>query len=143
MLQEVTSQNSGLLKALNSDFPYQHICTFSGKLGIALLSRHPLAGSPICSAHRAVLAVQIKLRDKQFWAVSAHIPWPWPFDTKKNEQAATDVFEQLTAPAKGSYRLMNIPLSIGHVLAPKGGSIRLRPLLGSDHVGILADLSVL
>lgn len=172
MLQEVTAQNGFILQALQNSFPFQHLCKFSGRIGIALVSRHPFAGAPECSDWRALLAAPIEIGDQRLWAVSAHIPWPWPYDNIDNENAATKVLlgldgpvvvagdfnmvpwarrvgrvlamtdTQLAGPVRPTLYFMNIPLPIDLVMAPGGGSVETRPFLGSDHLGIVADLSV-
>ena len=172
MLQEVTAENEYILEALQASFPYQHLCRFSGRIRIALVSRHAFAGDPVCSDRRALLAVPIALGDQQIWAVSAHIPWPWPYDTAENEIAAMDVLSRLDGPVviAGDFNMVpwagrvrrvaaltdtrlagpvrptlyfkNVPLPIDLVMAPGGGAVERRPLFGSDHMGVVADLSV-
>jgi endonuclease/exonuclease/phosphatase (EEP) superfamily protein YafD len=172
MLQEVTVQNEYVLQALQTSFPYQHLCRFSGRFGIALVSRHRFADDPVCSDWRAIVAVPIELADQRLWVVSAHIPWPWPYDSVENEIASTKVLSrlngpvviagdfnmvpwagrvgrvaamtdtQLAGPARPTFHFKNIPLPIDLVMAPGGGSVETRPLLGSDHLGVVADLSI-
>ena len=172
MLQEVTARNAPLLEALQPAFAHQHVCRFSGRIGIALASRHPFDGAPLCSESRALLAVPIRRAGQRLWAVSVHIPWPWPYDTAANEQAATRVLAgldgpvvmagdfnmlpwsgrvqriadltetRLAGPMRATLHVKSIPLPIDLVLAPGGGRIDTRPLFGSDHRGVVADVSV-
>jgi endonuclease/exonuclease/phosphatase (EEP) superfamily protein YafD len=172
MLQEVTLQNDYILRSLQMSFPYQHLCRFSGRIGIALVSRHPFVDDPVCSDWRAVLAAPILLDGQHLWVVSAHIPWPWPHDSVENEMASTKVLSvlegpiviagdfnmvpwagrvgriasmtdtQLAGPVRPTLYFRNFPLPIDLVMAPGGGSMETRPLLGSDHLGIVADLLV-
>lgn len=172
MLQEVTRENAFVLQALQPDFPHQHICRFTGRIGIAVASQRPFGGEPMCSALRAIAAVPIMLDDQPLWLVSAHIPWPWPVDSGPNEQAAWDILSGLNGPVviagdfnmvpwagrvrrietlidakiagpiRPTLYLRNIPLPIDLVMAPGGGSVTYRPTFGSDHAGIVADLSL-
>jgi endonuclease/exonuclease/phosphatase (EEP) superfamily protein YafD len=45
-------------------------------------------------------------------------------------------------PVRMTYPLFGgwVPIGIDHVLGPKGGFVTARPALGSDHLGLLADL---
>ncbi|AZV79114.1 hypothetical protein EBB79_15355 [Parasedimentitalea marina] len=172
MLQEVSDNNNSILGLLKASFPHQHFCRFSGWSGIALASRHPFAGDPVCSSWRAVLAAPIDLDGRRVWTVSAHIPWPWPHDSIENENAAVEILSelegpvvvagdfnivpwsgrveriarltrtQLAGPAYSTLNLRNIPLPIDLILAPGGGSVKLRPKLGSDHAGVVADVAL-
>lgn len=172
MLQEVSTGNDGLLIELRKVFPHQHLCRFSGWSGIAVLSRHPFDGEPRCSTWRAIAAAPISFKGQRIWVASLHIPWPWPFESAEAEAAAETLLRSLDAPvvmagdfnmppwtqrvgrlarlsgtrlagpARFTFARRNIPLPIDLALAPGGGSVARRPLLGSDHSGILADVSI-
>lgn len=172
MLQEVSDQNREVLDLLKDSFPYQHLCRFSGWSGIALASRHPFDGEPMCSKWRAVAAAPIQIKGERVWLVSAHIPWPWPHDSIRNEMEAHRVLAELDGPVVigGDFNIMpwsgrvdriasitntklagpvrptlnfrNLPLPLDFVLAPGGGSLEARPLLGSDHAGVLANITL-
>jgi endonuclease/exonuclease/phosphatase (EEP) superfamily protein YafD len=45
-------------------------------------------------------------------------------------------------PVRMTYPLVGgwVPIGIDHVLGPKGGAVETRPSLGSDHLGLLADM---
>lgn len=49
---------------------------------------------------------------------------------------------RLAGPARVTYRLRGAPLSIDAILAPGGGRVTARPRFGSDHFGLVADLSL-
>lgn len=172
MLQEVSTANDGLLRKLRARFPHQHLCRFSGWSGIAVLSRHPFSGPPKCSDWRAVAAAPIMIGGQEVWIVSLHIHWPWPFQSAEAEVAAAGVLTslqgptviagdfnmlpwtqrvqriarmtgtRLAGPARFTFSRRNIPLPIDLVLAPGGGQVRMRPLIGSDHAGVVADISL-
>ncbi|MHA3913222.1 endonuclease/exonuclease/phosphatase family protein [Halovulum sp. GXIMD14793] len=141
-------------------------------LGIAVLSRHPFSGPPKCSDWRAVAAAPIMIGGQEVWIVSLHIHWPWPFQSAEAEAAAAGVLTplqgptviagdfnmlpwtqrvqriarmtgtRLAGPAQFTFSRRNIPLPIDLVLAPGGGQVRMRPLIGSDHAGVVADISL-
>ncbi len=172
MLQEVSDQNKFVLDLLAERFPYQSLCRFSSWSGVALASQHPIDGTPLCSTKRAVLAVPIRHGAERIWFGSLHLPWPWPYDSRDNEIAGLDVLSkldgpvvvggdfnsvpwskrvrdvaaatgtQVTGPMQQTLFLRNIPLPIDMVLAPGGGKLQTRPLLGSDHFGLIADIKL-
>ncbi len=57
---------------------------------------------------------------------------------------AAEARGQVAGPSKGSYTgLWVLPsLPIDHVIAPLGGRVTQRPALGSDHLGLLANLAL-
>lgn len=172
MLQEVSDQNRHVLDLLRDEFPHQHLCRFSNWSGIAVASKKPPITEPKCSRSRALAAVKIDQNGESLWLVSAHIPWPWPWDSSKNEAAAESLLRSLTGkivmagdfnifpwtsriermtaitktqaagPARFTLTYRHVPLPIDLVLSPKGGSIEKRPLLGSDHSGLVADIGL-
>ena len=172
MLQEVSDQNRHVLDLLRDEFPHQHLCRFSNWSGVAVVSKRRHISKPKCSTSRALAAVLTESNGETLWLVSAHIPWPWPWDSSRNEIAAEELLrsldgkvvvagdfnifpwtsrvERITAitktevagPARFTLTYRNIPLPIDFVLSPNGGSIEKRPLLGSDHAGLVADLAL-
>jgi len=172
MLQEVSGANAALITELQDDFPHQHVCQFSQWSAMALLSKHPFATAPLCSDHRALAAAQIDLNGRAVWVVSTHIPWPWPFDNAGAERSAETLLRTLTGPivlagdfntfpwsgrlqrirritgtrlagpTRPTLTYRHVPLPLDHVLAPGGGAVRLRPLLGGDHRGLVADVTL-
>ena len=168
-LQEVSRSTNALLDILVQDYPHQHLCDFNRWAGIAVLSKHPIADQT-CSSRRAAAAAQIIKDDQLVWVVSVHLQWPFPYLNKATSTAVTDVLERLDGPvvvggdfnifpwassvqdirrASGtqmagplwpSYVLNGAPLFLDHAYAPGGGEVTYRPLLGSDHYGVLARL---
>ena len=64
------------------------------------------------------------------------VPWGWPL-----EAIGLATRTVRAGPAWTSFRVKDwLPLSIDHVLAPGSGLVERRPLLGSDHHGLLARL---
>lgn len=172
MLQEVSDQNRHVLDLLREEFPHQHLCRFSNWSGIVVASKNPPVAEPRCSTSRALAAVQIDVNGEGLWLVSAHIPWPWPHDSSKNEVAAESLLQSLTGkivmagdfnifpwtsriermtaisktqaagPARFTFVYRHVPLPIDLAFSPSGGSTQKRPLLGSDHLGLVADLGL-
>lgn len=172
MLQEVSERNREVLEMLAPDFPHQHLCRYSQWSQLAVLSRTPFAGEPVCSASRAVAAAPVMIEGQRIWAVSLHIPWPWPYQSADNEAQAEEILAtldapvvvagdfnsfpwtsrvrqiarhsdtQLAGPTRPTLTLWNMPIPIDHVLAPGGGHVERRPLFGSDHRGLVANVSL-
>ena len=172
MLQEVSDTNRYMLDLLCKEFPHQHLCRFSNWSGIAILSKQKPISQPQCTTSRALAAVHVLKKGQPLWLVSAHIPWPWPWDSEKNEAAAEDLLRRLdgkivlagdfnifpwtsrvqritaitntksTGPVRPTLIYRHLPLPIDLVLSPKGGSVERRPLLGSDHAGLVADIKL-
>lgn len=171
MLQEVSRNNTFLMRALDDTYPHQHLCGFSGWSGLAVLSRQPILNTA-CSDGRSAAAAQIALPDGPVWAVSVHLTWPFPYSNAASAQRAVDLIagldgpvvmggdfnifpwagsvQQLQAaanlqaaqPIRPTYDLQGIPLLLDHIHAPGGGQASYRPLLGSDHRGVLADVAL-
>lgn len=172
MLQEVSDSNRAVMVMLQDAFPHQHFCRFSGWSGIAVLSRSAMVGEGLCSTRRGLAGMQISHEGREVWVASVHIHWPWPENSLPAEQAIQAAFDRMEGPvvvagdfnifpwtrrvrdvatASGSvlagpigatYRVRGLPLPIDMVLAPGGGHVTLRPLLGSDHRGLLADVAI-
>lgn len=170
MLQEVSQRNNRILVLLADTFPYQHLCERSSWMGDAVLSRTPFDGTPTCSAGRALALAPLQIDGRKVWAASVHIPWPWPYQSADNEAEAAAMLDgldapvvvagdfnmfpwtarvqriadagdvQLAGPAQKTLTLWRMPMMIDHVLAPHGGVVTRRPLLGSDHHGLVADV---
>jgi len=173
MLQELSDANRRILKRLEDDFPHQHVCTYSRWSGIAILSKVPFDGAPRCTEGRVLAAAPVIVSETRVWAVSAHIPWPWPRPTGPHEAEARAFLSDLDAPvvlagdfnsfpwvarvrgfaapnrlkaagpARATFSFKGIPLPIDLAFAPGGGRLERRPEMGSDHAGIVADLSLI
>ncbi len=170
-LQEVSRVNRAMLTTLRDIYPHQHVCWFSGWSGIAVLSRAPIAQTA-CSERRAVAAAQIDLGQGPFWVASIHLNWPFPYSNARSGAAAEDLIGQLQGPVvmagdfnifpwassvqgmqqaaalqvaqpvRPTFDLRGVPLLLDHVHAPGGGTVQYRGLHGSDHIGVLADVSL-
>lgn len=171
MLQEVSRHNDALLTSLAPDFPHQHLCRFSGWSGNAVLSRQPISDTA-CSERRGAAAAQVITDGGPVWAVSVHLAWPFPYSNARTADQVTDVVAglegpvvlagdfnifpwaesvrqiqgaaalQAAQPIRPTFNLGGVPLLLDHVHAPGGGKASYRPLLGSDHRGVLADVAL-
>ena len=65
--------------------------------------------------------------------------FPW---TSRVERITAITKTKVAGPARFTLTYLNIPLPIDFVLSQNGGSIEKRPLLGSDHAGLVADLAL-
>lgn len=172
MLQEVSDENSEILKLLKADFPHQTLCRFSTWSGVAIASRHPFDGDRRCTRGRAAAAAPIRLDGTRIWVVSAHIPWLWPYDSAEREASALALVKDLdgpvvvagdfnafpwtarvrrmaqesgthlAGPVRPTFWYRGVPLPLDFAMAPGGGSVENRAMLGSDHAGIVADLAL-
>ena len=170
-LQEVSDRTRPILALLSADFPHQHLCRFSGWSGVAVLSRHPITDRR-CSDRRAVAAAQVDREGEPVWIAAVHLPWPYPYGNAPAARSGAAVLAELTGPVvmagdfnifpwahsvrqleaaadlqvagpiRPTYRLRGMPLLLDHVHAPGGGRVETRPLLGSDHLGLLARVSL-
>ncbi|EBA11403.1 endonuclease/exonuclease/phosphatase family protein [Roseobacter sp. CCS2] len=170
-LQEVSPTNRPMLADLRDIYPHQHLCSFSGWNGIAVLSREPIVQTK-CSHRRAVAAAQINMGQGPVWVASVHLSWPFPYGNARSAEVASDVLETLESPVvmagdfnifpwaqsvqsmqhaaalrvaqpvRPTFDLRGVPLLLDHVHAPGGGTAQYRGLLGSDHLGVLADVSL-
>jgi endonuclease/exonuclease/phosphatase (EEP) superfamily protein YafD len=169
-LQEVGLRNDAVLTMLEDDYPYQHLCRFSGWSGIAVLSKTPFIAQGRCSTHRGVAAAQITKDGLAVWVTSVHLPWPYPYDHARSATSVSTLMAQLdgaivvggdfnifpwassvrqirqasqtklAGPLRPTYNLFGAPLFLDHVAAPGGGHVSYRERLGSDHLGVLASL---
>ena len=170
-LQEVSLANRAMMAKLRDVYPHQHVCSFSGWSGIAVLSRDPILQTA-CSDRRAVAAAQIQIGQGPVWVASVHLRWPFPYSNATSARSgmallgtlegpvvmagdfnifpwANSVQElqqaaglQVAQPVRPTFDLRGVPLLLDHVHAPGGGRAQYRPLLGSDHLGVLADVSL-
>lgn len=169
-LQEVSQINETMLDDLRDRFPYQARCPWQGWNGMAVLSRWPLgADGPDCSPERSVMASKVERPEGHFWMVNVHLQQPWPdvqwqfldlahpilqrvngpavvagdFNTMPWTAAPRRIAKltgtQLIEPAKPTFRLWGVGLPLDQVWGA-GGRAQIRPFLGSDHRGVVADV---
>lgn len=170
-LQEVSAHNRTLLTRLAVDYPHQHLCPFGGRSGVAVLSKFPIQDQ-MCSSQRGIAAAQINQAGQHIWVGSIHLLWPFPYGNKQSADAVTDVIGPLEGPVvlagdfnifpwavsvedieqaaglaplrpiRPTYHLHGVPLFLDHVHGPSGGQVSDRPFLGSDHLGVLANVQI-
>lgn len=166
-LQEVSDRNAGILSLLAASHPYQHRCDYSSWSDLAVLSRHPfVAGSTACSRNRSMASAVIDRAGEQVSVASIHLPWPYPYiqadwlrriephlsalprpvviggdlnmfpQTRVSRLVARLTGTRELRQLKPTLWLRGVPMYLDHVLAP-GGRVERRPLMGSDHYGLL------
>lgn len=170
-LQELTSRNADLVRDLRAEYPYQASCALVAWARVAILSRWPIEGE-ICVENQALVGIQVAAPDGMFWAFSLHAFWPWPHGQADQFERILPVLAGLDEPmvVAGDFNMvpwshalrsfaattrthragplfatftkLGAPLPIVHVYAPGGGRSTARPLLGSDHHGLLAEVFV-
>jgi endonuclease/exonuclease/phosphatase (EEP) superfamily protein YafD len=172
-LQEVSTPNQEMLSNLRDIYPTQHLCPGGAVGGPAILTRlQPVEGTAFCGPNLAVM--QVVAGEDQFWLVSVHLHWPWPYRQADHVDLLVPILDRLEGPlvmagdfnmvrwATSVARLSEIvgtraagatfgsyiglsrlfPLPIDHVFATEGGRVAPRPALGSDHLGILAEVEI-
>ena len=129
----------------------------------------PANDAPFCLTSAGVAGMRVQTKAGLVWAVSLHLTHPYPLNqagqvhdiaprlealegsvilagdfnmvpwshTLRRLAAATRT--QRAGRVAPSFYLGPVPIPIDHVLAPGGGGLRMRPLLGSDHRGVLAQ----
>lgn len=170
LLQEVSTRNRHVLALLRETFPHQHLCRFSAWSAIAVVSRTPFARDGVCSHRRALALAHVNVGGQLVAVGSVHVPWPWPYDADEGFDAIERVLQEtdapivlagdfnalpwtqgmsrmvraangkLAKPLRPTLRLRGIPLILDMAITPKGGHVTYRPLLGSDHAGLVVDV---
>ncbi|WP_045996368.1 endonuclease/exonuclease/phosphatase family protein [Loktanella sp. S4079] len=171
-LQEVGTRNDALLAILKDDYPHQHLCRFSGWSGVAVLSKTEFVAPAQCSGRRGAAAARIAVDGEAVWVTSVHLPWPYPYNHAESADSvvamltaldgpvviggdfntfpwASSVREirqasdtRIAGPTRPTFNLYGAPLFLDHVYAPGGGTVSYRDFLGSDHLGVLARVSL-
>ena len=125
-----------------------------------------------CPGRGGLTLVQLATPDGPLWAASLHLHCPWPFQQGAHLATLLPALQRLEGPVVlgGDFNMVpwsqtmralrravlgqragrvertfahkGVPLPIDHVIAPGGGSTRLRPQFSSDHYGVLADVVV-
>jgi len=170
-LQELTSRNAPLVRALRDLYPHQASCALTSWARVAILTRWPVEGE-ICVETQGLVGVQVASPEGRFWAFSLHGYWPWPHGQAAQFAQLQPLLEGLEGPIllAGDFNMvpwshalrsmsgsigatragplfptlvkLGAPLPIDHVYAPGGGHAVPRPFLGSDHRGVLAKVFV-
>lgn len=167
MLQEMSQPNLALLEALEPDLPHQLHCGTAIATRLP-----PVAGSGLCAAGLAAMQVEGPSGSLWLVSVHLRWPWPhgqaaqvrqllpvleglegpvvmagdfnmvrWSATFAAMARAAR---VQPVGAVHGSYTGFApwLVLPIDHVLAPVGGRVEMREGLGSDHLGLLAEVGL-
>ncbi len=169
-LQEVSDSNQPLLTTVADILPHQMHCPFKAVGGTAIATNlPPTSALQICEPGLSAMQVTGPDGPFWIVSLHLHWPWPfgqaaqvdtlipvlenlegpviiagdfnmvpWSYTLQRFSDATRS---HLTGPTLGTYAgFAPMLLPIDHVLSPQGGTITLRPLAGSDHHGLLADL---
>ncbi len=169
LLQELSRTRSDFGAALLESHPHQHVCRFSDRSGMAVMTRWPLLET-YCSPHRSFAAARVDAPGGPVWAVSTHLVWPYPHAQASHLEEALPFLESVEgrvivagdfnmvpwghsvrqiAETTGTERIgplfttievRDVPFQIDHVLTNGEGMVERRPLLGSDHYGLVAQI---
>lgn len=173
LLQELSWRNRGLPKALRDAYPNQHVCRYSRRSGVAVLTRLPVTHETFCGEDVGLAGLRIETDTGPVWVMSLHLLWPFPLRQMDQVHTITAALEKLPRPvilggdfnavpwsealrrltqasgtkraggARPSFYLGPVPLPVDHVLAPGGGASVTRGFFGSDHRGLLAQVHLL
>ncbi|NNU80680.1 hypothetical protein HMH01_09555 [Halovulum dunhuangense] len=94
--QEVSRPNRAILDALR--YPTQVLCEFAGVGDVALLSRHPMIGSPGCARGQGVAWARLSTPAGEVTAVTLHLPWPWPHTQAAQSERVAGILAELEEP---------------------------------------------
>ncbi len=171
-LQEVNDANMVVLEALKAEYPGQGWCPFEFVGGVAVATKWPVIAEPVCADAGGLAALKARSPSGPVWLVSLHLHWPWLYGQAAQIDALLPVLAGLDAPVilAGDFNMVpwsalvrrvadatgtvyssvrastyfikgRLPVPIDHVLAG-GGTGEVLPLLGSDHMGVMAWVSV-
>lgn len=171
-LQEVNDPNKLVLQTIAAQYPSQGWCPFDFVGGAAVASHWPALGPVVCAEAGGMAALKVQSPEGPIWLVSLHLHWPWPFGQAEQIEALLPVLRDLDAPVVlgGDFNMVpwsalvarvaeatgtvysgaraptyfikgHAPVPIDHVLAA-GGTGEVLPLLDSDHLGVLARISL-
>jgi endonuclease/exonuclease/phosphatase (EEP) superfamily protein YafD len=82
-LQEVSKRSGVVMDLLRADLPHQIDCRFASVGGVAILSRHPIAGSK-CLKGEGFVWARVQLNGQDLTIGSFHAHWPYPY--RQSEQ---------------------------------------------------------
>jgi len=98
-LQEVTTRTGAVMAGLTEQLASQHLCSFAGVGGVAVLSRWPMiAGTARCAEGDGLAAMQVTTPDGPVWIVSMHLHWPFPYRQSEQLARLIPVLEGLRGP---------------------------------------------
>ncbi|KMW59723.1 AP endonuclease family 1 domain protein [Candidatus Rhodobacter oscarellae] len=127
-------------------------------------------GSQQCSPRRGLAAAQVETDGGPIWVASIHLPWPYPYDQAARLRLIEPMLAKMDGPVvigadlnmfpvtRPSRRIAQVsgtrelrplrptlfmrgrlPMFIDHVYAASG-RVERRPLLGSDHYGLVGHV---
>lgn len=170
LLQEVSVTNRHILDQLKTTYPHQHYCPFISWSGVAILSRWPLEDkdcsrirtfgtakikAPFGSFHAGSVHMLWPYPHNQTRILNESVPMlekmrgdpailggdfnmvPWSFTLRRIQRISGTEF---VGAVWNTIDLWGLPLPIDHVLSSGTGSSDRRPLLGSDHHGLVARI---
>lgn len=90
-LQEVSEVTRPVFDALAAEYPVAEFCRFGGVGGVALLSKHPLAGEVACAEGQGLLLVSVETNYGPVTFGSIHLPWPWPHGQARQAEKLAEI----------------------------------------------------
>ena len=107
-LQEVSESNLALLEGLKDSYPHQQVCPWGSVGGVAVASRLPMIeGTGFCAPGLA--AMQVKTEGNQFWLVSIHLHWPWPYQQRDHLKTLLPVLVMRQSASARASTAVSVP----------------------------------
>lgn len=152
LLQEVSESNLEITRVIRP--LTEVVCEFSGIGAVAILSRFPLIGEPVCARGQGVAWARLDTQDGPITVVSLHLPWPWPYGRQATQaEVVAELLSDLPEPILigGDFNIPAWAHSFDRIMEATGtravGGLRLTftrpsfwPGLPLDHVLVSEDL---
>lgn len=134
-LQEISRQNLAVPNDLREELPHQLICEAHSVGAVAILSRRPFRGAPLCLRESGFAAASIDGPDGPVSLVVLHLHWPWPYGQAAQLVSLTSELQALSEP---------VILAGDFNMVPWGDLLRrLREATGTRRVGPIRPSFVL
>lgn len=129
LLQEVSTANERLLTLLATDYPHQHLCRFTPRDGVAVLSRTPFVGALRCTERRGAALAPVETERGPVWVASVHLSWPYPYDQASRAAEVAALLADLDGPVIWGGDMNTVPWAatvrtIGRVAGTKPARAR-------------------
>ena len=98
LLQEVSIRNAAILRGVAGEYPHATVCRFRKLRSVAVLSRRPFVGEPLCDGEGGLSAARIELGGRVITFASMHSYWPWPYPQWPTIRGVEDRLRTLPHP---------------------------------------------
>ncbi len=123
LLQEVSVANAAILTDLRDAFPHQHLCRYTRRSGIAVLSRfEPAGGNTFCLRGVGMAGLKVETGSGPVWAVSLHLTHPFPHNQERQVDRVAGRLAALDAPIVlgGDFNMVAWSHTLGEIAEASG-----------------------